>query len=181
MSKDWKNSAIVTICLVLVVGCASRQPGNEELASALTTESPEVTEARPSETPEPPTAKPEATLTATQEPTSTGTIGLRVLGVTASPLAVTPGQELRMTITYEVLGVQTGRVLAVSEKRVIMRDGRELAAFDAQVQREAGIHQSSQKLLIPGDLEHGVFELRGYVVGGSVDSSGKTLFEVRSP
>ena len=80
MLKDWKNCAIVSICLALVVGCAPRQPGSDEVASARFTEILEISEARPSETPEPatltpvlPTATPEATLTATQELTSSAT------------------------------------------------------------------------------------------------------------
>lgn len=78
MLKDWKNCAILTICLALAVGCAPRQPVSNQVTSAWTTVTPEATKARPSETPKPatpvpPTAMPEATLIATQEPSSTAT------------------------------------------------------------------------------------------------------------
>lgn len=106
---------------------------------------------------------------------------LTILGTTAEPLAVSPGQTIDLVVTYEVSGVPPGRSIEVLEQRTILRDGEVLTTLEAAIRRGPGTHRSTQSLTVPAALELGVLEMRSRVSGAGVESSGETLFQVRRP
>ncbi len=109
-----------------------------------------------------------------------GSVQAVVLGVTAEPLKVAAGSQTVLVVTYEVRGLPPGRTVEVTERRVILRAGEVLTTLDATVTRQAGIHRSTQPLVVPASLAPGVLELRATVKAGGPESSGQTLFEVTS-
>ncbi len=96
----------------------------------------------------------------------------------AEPLKVAAGAQAVLVVTYEVRGLPPGRTVEVTERRVILRAGEVLTTLDATVTRQAGIHRSTQPLVVPASLTPGILELRITVTAGGPESSGRTLFEV---
>jgi hypothetical protein len=111
-------------------------------------------------------------------PAGTGRVEATVLGVTAEPLKVAAGAQVVLVVTYEVRGLEPGLPVEVSERRVILRGGEVLTTLEATVTRQAGIHRSTQSLVVPAGLAPGVLELRATVAAGGAEGSGRTLFEV---
>lgn len=111
---------------------------------------------------------------------SVGSAQAVVLGVTVEPLKVAAGAQAVLVVTYEVRGLPPGGVADVTERRVILRAGEVLTTLEATVARPAGIHRSTQPLVVPASLAPGVLELRITVKTGGPESSGQTLFEVTS-
>ena len=107
-----------------------------------------------------------------------GSVQAVVLGVTAEPLKVAAGARAVLVVTYEVRGLPPGRTVEVTERRVILRAGEVLTTLDATVTRQAGIHRSTQPLVVPASLTPVILELRITVTAGGPESSGRTLFEV---
>ncbi len=109
-----------------------------------------------------------------------GSVQAVVLGVMVEPLKVAAGSQAVLVVTYEVRGLPPGGVADVTERRVILRAGEVLTTLEATVARPAGIHRSTQPLVVPANLAPGVLELRITVKAGGPESSGQTLFEVTS-
>jgi len=109
-----------------------------------------------------------------------GSVQAVVLGVMVEPLKVAAGSQAVLVVTYEVRGLPPGGVADVTERRVILRAGEVLTTLEATVARQAGIHRSTQPLVVPASLAPGVLELRITVKAGGPESSGQTLFEVTS-
>jgi hypothetical protein len=107
-----------------------------------------------------------------------GPVQAAVLGVATEPLKVAPGGSLALVVTYEVRGVAAGRTVEVTERRTLLRDGAELTTLEAVVARAAGVHRSTQPLVVPAGLAPGLLEVRATVTAGGPESSGRTLFEV---
>ena len=127
----------------------------------------------PARAPRPPAGPPAA-------PASPGRVEATVLGVTTEPLKVAAGAQAVLVVTYEVRGLPPGRTVEVTERRVILRAGEVMTTLEATMTRTAGIHRSTQPLIVPAGLAPGVLELRATVTAGGSESSGRTLLEVTS-
>jgi len=106
---------------------------------------------------------------------------VRLLGVSTEPLTVSPGRDITLVLTYEVMGVAPGGVVEVAETRTILRDDQVLTTLEATVRQGAGVHRSTQSLTIPATVEPGVFKLEASVEAGGARSSISTLFQVIRP
>jgi len=126
----------------------------------------------------PPRPAPSATVLPLAPPAPAGPVETAVLGVATEPLKVVPGGSLALVVTYEVRGVAPGRTVEVTERRVLLRDGATLTTLEAVVARAAGIHRSTQPLIVPPGLAPGILELGATVAAGGAESSGRALFEV---
>ncbi len=69
----------------------------------------------------------------------------------------------------------------MGEQRVVRRDGATLTTLHARARRAAGVHQSTQKLRLPGDLSPGVYELEARVASGGKEATGTAVFQVTAP
>ncbi len=81
-----------------------------------------------------------------------GTLELRVLAASVEPARVFAGAEVGLQVVYSVAGLASGTEANVSEQRIVRRDGATLTTLQARARRAAGVHQSTQKLRLPGDL-----------------------------
>jgi len=129
-------------------------------------------------------APPPAPAVSPAGPASLGTpagADLAILGTTTEPLAVSPGQTIDLSVTYEVTGVAPGSEIEVLERRVILQDGEILTTLEASVRRGPGTHRSTQSLTIPASIAPGVYEMRARIFGAEAEASGETLFQVRRP
>ncbi len=110
-----------------------------------------------------------------------GAVGLRVLAASVEPARVLPGTEAGFQIVYSVSGLAPGSEVQVGEERVVRRDGAVLTTLRADARRTAGVHQSTQKLSLPGDLAPGVYELQVRVESGGKEATGSAVFQVTAP
>ncbi len=146
-------------------------PADERLDDAAPPSAPAAVPPRPVAPAAPPSAAPGPPVAAAQAV---------VLGVMVEPLKVAAGSQAVLVVTYEVRGLPPGGVAHVTERRVILRVGEVLTTLEATVARQAGIHRSTQPLVVPASLAPGVLELRATVKAGGPESTGQTLFEVTS-
>lgn len=114
-------------------------------------------------------------------PAGASVLEIRLLGAGTEPLSVSPGKEVALVLTYEVVGVASGSAVDVIETRTILRDDRVLTTLEATVRQGAGVHRSTQSLTIPADVAPGVFKLEASVEAGGSRSSIGTLFQVAAP
>jgi len=106
------------------------------------------------------------------------TVELRVLGVAAEPLRVTPGGEMALVVTYSVSGVPAAQAVEVLERRRILHGGELLTTLEARISRQPGTHESRQPLQIPVGLAAGVYEVRATVEGPGATADGSAIFQV---
>ncbi len=114
-------------------------------------------------------------------PVEAGVLDLRLLGASTDPLTTSPGRDIALVLTYEVLGVAPGGAVEVKETRTILRDDVVLTTLEATVRHGPGVHRSTQSLTIPATVTPGVFKLEASVEAGGTRSSTSTLFQVRRP
>jgi hypothetical protein len=107
-----------------------------------------------------------------------GALELRVLAASVEPARVLAGAEVGLQVVYSVAGLASGGEADVSEQRVVRRDGAMLTTLEARARRAAGVHQSTQKLRLPGDLAPGVYELEARVASGGREATGSAVFQV---
>ncbi len=112
---------------------------------------------------------------------ATGILELRVLAASVEPARVLAGAEVGLQVVYSVAGLAPGAEAEVSEQRMVRRDGATLTTLQARARRAAGVHQSTQKLRLPGDLSPGVYELEARVESGGKEAAGSAVFQVTAP
>jgi hypothetical protein len=110
-----------------------------------------------------------------------GALGLQVLAASVEPARVPPGTEVGLRIVYSVAGLVPGSEAEVSEQRVVRRNAAVLTTLRSVARRAAGVHQSTQRLRLPGDLAPGVYELEARVESGGKEATGSAVFEVTVP
>lgn len=123
--------------------------------------------------PAPPAAEPPSA-----PPLPAGPVEAVVLGVATEPLKVEAGGKVVLVVTYEVRGLSPGRTAEVTERRTILRSGAVLTTLDAVAARAAGVHRSTQPLIVPPGIAPGILELSATVTIGGAEASGRALFEV---
>lgn len=110
-----------------------------------------------------------------------GAVELRVLAASVEPARAPPGAEVGLQIVYSVGGLAPDAEAEVSEQRVVRRDAAVLTTLRSVARRAAGVHQSTQKLRLPGDLSPGVYEVEARVVSGGKEATGAAVFQVTAP
>lgn len=114
-------------------------------------------------------------------PSTPGPVEVRVLAASVEPARAPPGAEVALRIVYAVAGPAPGAEAAVVEQRVVRRGGSVLTTLRAEARRAAGIHESTQKLRLPGDVAPGVYEVEARVACGGREATAAAVFQVTGP
>jgi hypothetical protein len=104
-------------------------------------------------------------------------VRLQTLGVSVEPNRIRPGEVIELVVTYLVEGSGSGTT-PVIERRTISSGGRVLVTLEAEAERPAGTHRSSQPLTVPADLAPGVYELQVEIETAGSRSEADALFQV---
>ena len=109
---------------------------------------------------------------------SEGTL-IRIEDVSVSPSVAKPGDKVEMKMTYAVLGVGSGKELAISEAREIRYQGEMYGKPQVSVSRSDGTYSSSIPLTMPKDAQKGKYSVIMTVQGPALSDSRETSFQIQ--
>jgi hypothetical protein len=115
------------------------------------------------------------------EPASAAVLpGVKLLSVEAQPSRVMKGQQLNLTVHFEVEGATSERPLGLIINRQIYQGDRTLfsAPRTQQGHWASGIHSAHFAITVPSATKPGVYRFRAWISNGGKEESREALFEV---
>ena len=103
---------------------------------------------------------------------------VEILAVSVQPAQVAPGGEVNLVVQYRVDGLPQGFSYEVAEKRRILVDDAEAAAFEDALSRTVGSFTSAQAMTVPSDAPAGFYTFEAAVQLAGVQATGTAFFRV---